>query len=698
MVAGVTLKEFEEQKKPSGFFPKLFENVCNEGGDKLIPLIEELREDPVGLFKFCYTLPEYKNALNIKEFYPEKNIHESKIKKEYGTKAYQDKKDIDAIYLYTQAVIAAPTNEKGQSKELSLCLANRSAVLFALRAYNLALEDIELALESGYPKELEYKLYERKAKCLMMYKQMKDSEEAYKTALASLDHAKLDADKKTKIQKDLQRAIFFFQKSNYVFNKKDVDMYPRPALPKLDCNSKYPAMSKAVEFRYESGRGRYAIAKQDIRVGQYICVEKSIVSHMLPDYMGSNCTNCFRIMKNPLPCPDCTKVMFCSMRCRKEALSSYHRYECKVVDFLIASGMSIVCFMAYRTISQKPLDFFLKNKELFSNHDEISGSKDGTNQKKYLSDDYRNLYNLVTHHSERKTGDMFHRSMLAVMLLKCLKSQGYFGGNKVDFSSIPEDILTEDEQYIGTLLVHFLEVYQFNAHEIAQFEMVAKDKEEGAKSVFIGAGVYPTLAMFNHSCDPSVVRYYVEDVVCVQAIKNIYKGDEINENYGPIFFHSPKAERQERLKAQYWFDCRCIPCTENWPLMHEMNGDSLIFRCEECGEGVPFETSANVPRIKCSCGTPIPILLALKKIAETEDISERAQEALNTGQLESAQTLYSSYITTLDKVIVPPYTDYYKIQQNIWKCIWMRFGNRVVKTSCRRHVIPQSSTDYDIVD
>ncbi|CAB4058311.1 unnamed protein product [Lepeophtheirus salmonis] len=552
MVAGVTLKEFEEQKKPSGFFPKLFENVCNEGGDKLIPLIEELREDPVGLFKFCYTLPEYKNALNIKEFYPEKNIHESKIKKEYGTKAYQDKKDIDAIYLYTQA----------------------------------------LALESGYPKELEYKLYERKAKCLMMYKQMKDSEEAYKTALASLDHAKLDADKKTKIQKDLQRAIFFFQKSNYVFNKKDVDMYPRPALPKLDCNSKYPAMSKAVEFRYESGRGRYAIAKQDIRVGQYICVEKSIVSHMLPDYMGSNCTNCFRIMKNPLPCPDCTKVMFCSMRCRKEALSSYHRYECKVVDFLIASGMSIVCFMAYRTISQKPLDFFLKNKELFSNHDEISGSKDGTNQKKYLSDDYRNLYNLVTHHSERKTGDMFHRSMLAVMLLKCLKSQGYFGGNKVDFSSIPEDILTEDEQYIGTLLVHFLEVYQFNAHEIAQFEMVAKDKEEGAKSVFIGAGVYPTLAMFNHSCDPSV------------------------------------AERQERLKAQYWFDCRCIPCTENWPLMHEMNGDSLIFRCEECGEGVPFETSANVPRIKCSCGTPIPILLALKKIAETEDISERAHRKL----------------------------------------------------------------------
>ena len=39
---------------------------------------------------------------------------------------------------------------------------------------------------------------------------------------------------------------------------------------------------------------------------------------------------------------------------------------------------------------------------------------------------------------------------------------------------------------------------------------------QGAESNFIGAGIYPTLAMFNHSCDPSIVRFYVEDVVAVQ--------------------------------------------------------------------------------------------------------------------------------------------------------------------------------------
>ena len=56
-------------------------------------------------------------------------------------------------------------------------------------------------------------------------------------------------------------------------------------------------------------------------------------------------------------------------------MSTYHRYECKIYDFLIASGMSIICFMAYRTITQKPLQFFLENKDKFQDHDEVAGSK-----------------------------------------------------------------------------------------------------------------------------------------------------------------------------------------------------------------------------------------------------------------------------------------------------------------------------------
>ena len=56
-------------------------------------------------------------------------------------------------------MLAAPCDEKtGKSKELSVALANRSAVLFSLKAFHLALDDIKLAMEVGYPEELQFKV------------------------------------------------------------------------------------------------------------------------------------------------------------------------------------------------------------------------------------------------------------------------------------------------------------------------------------------------------------------------------------------------------------------------------------------------------------------------------------------------------------------------------------------------------------
>ena len=43
-----------------------------------------------------------------------------------------------------------------------------------------------------------------------------------------------------------------------------------------------------------------------------------------------------------------------------------------------------------------------------------------------------------------------------------MKKYGYFGPDAND------EIMTDDECYIGFVLNHFLEVNQFNAHEVAQ--------------------------------------------------------------------------------------------------------------------------------------------------------------------------------------------------------------------------------------
>jgi SET and MYND domain-containing protein 4 len=45
---------------------------------------------------------------------------------------------------------------------------------------------------------------------------------------------------------------------------------------------------------------------------------------------------------------------------------------------------------------------------------------------------------------------------------------------------------------------------QMNAHEIAELQQATK--QDSGVSVFIGGGLYPTLAMLNHSCEPGIVR------------------------------------------------------------------------------------------------------------------------------------------------------------------------------------------------
>ena len=87
---------------------------------------------------------------------------------------------------------------------------------------------------------------------------------------------------------------------------------------------------------------------------------------------------------------------------------------------------------------------------------------------------------------------------------------------------------------------------------------------------------------------------------------------------------------------------------------------------------------------------------ALKAISDTEIMQEKGKKAMEKGNLEEAYNLYTSYLTKLDKHLAPPYPDYYRIQQSIWKCIWMRFGNRIVRSKAVKPAV--SADDYDTVD
>ena len=64
--------------------------------------IADAKDDTAEVLRLVHGLEEFRRGLLIQDAYPEKNPYEYKAKKEYGNKAYQEGRDIDALYLYTQ--------------------------------------------------------------------------------------------------------------------------------------------------------------------------------------------------------------------------------------------------------------------------------------------------------------------------------------------------------------------------------------------------------------------------------------------------------------------------------------------------------------------------------------------------------------------------------------------------------------------
>lgn len=50
MATGLTLAEVEE-KKPDGFFPKIFQNVCKAMGDANVDKMHKLHYDQMGMLR-----------------------------------------------------------------------------------------------------------------------------------------------------------------------------------------------------------------------------------------------------------------------------------------------------------------------------------------------------------------------------------------------------------------------------------------------------------------------------------------------------------------------------------------------------------------------------------------------------------------------------------------------------------------------
>ena len=78
----------------------------------------------------------------------------------------------------------------------------------------------------------------------------------------------------------------------------------------------------------------------------------------------------------------------------------------------------------------------------------------------------------------------------------------------------------------------------------------------------------------------------------IRSLVPLEQGQEVSENYGPVFYFKSKSEREVDLASRYWFNCECKACTEDWPKLKECNRQSGQQAQNKLGKGQYVEVSS----------------------------------------------------------------------------------------------------------
>ena len=112
--------------------------------------------------------------------------------REEGNVLFQSGNFPASLVKYSSAVALA----RRKSEELSLALANRSAALQRLKYHAKGVEDIDAALDSGYPIEKQFKIFERRGQLLRELKQFDKARDCYAKASKLVHQSSINEDKK----------------------------------------------------------------------------------------------------------------------------------------------------------------------------------------------------------------------------------------------------------------------------------------------------------------------------------------------------------------------------------------------------------------------------------------------------------------------------------------------------------------------
>eukprot|EP00062_Callorhinchus_milii_P013242 gi/632961137/ref/XP_007896590.1/ PREDICTED: histone-lysine N-methyltransferase SMYD3 isoform X1 [Callorhinchus milii] len=241
-----------------------------------------------------------------------------------------------------------------------------------------------------------------------------------------------------------------------------------------------------------------------------------------------------KMKESLLRCSQCKVARYCDAMCQKLAWAE-HKRECKclrsVYPKIPADMARLVARIIFKSLSASPCS----SEELYS------------------------ISELQSHIKEMNEEMIEGLRHLTAML------QFYMKEEIEDTSQLPP----------GLNPLHLFGQVTCNCFTVSDGEMQE-----------VGVGLYPSVSLLNHSCDPNCVIVFEGKQLLLHAVRHIQAEEELTVSYIDVMATSQ--ERQKQLEKQYFFTCDCHRCETRHKDTEMLAGEEESWK----------ELKASVPKVE----------------------------------------------------------------------------------------------------
>ncbi|XP_060873853.1 SET and MYND domain-containing protein 4-like [Metopolophium dirhodum] len=490
----------------------------------------------------------------------------SKSLRQSGNALFKAELYEEAADMYTKSLMGS----KPSTECYALAMANRSAAYFHMGKYEQSLKGARIVMTANYPSKLAYKLYERAGHAERKLGFIERAKESYAVCLARLDEADMSAENKRKFRAAVEISA---TECEQVLTEQKRTM-KTPGVEQLvgGRNENIPALSAFVELKMSEDMGRGVYATRDIYPGDVVAIDEPyICGPSRDDTEVCHYNGCLKLGFALFRCPKCFLVYYCNEDCMNKDYKDGHNVACPIIYFIKSTpGISRMNELAMKWFLKDYLKMGLKKYcsivDNFSESkiDPITRGFDEIGQ--YKSDNFLTAYSLDNKENKMPMDVLFFFNCIAVDMLHYLILSGF---------KIPERYMGS----VGASLVRILTVLDLNCRKLNINAPTVSFHRDCRFTLGIALTLYPTISLFNHSCDANIKRSgeITGRIRVMKAVQPIPKGTQLCCTYGITFDKHDKESRQDFCNDRFNFKCYCQPCIKNWPTFNFIpNHDSLL--------------------------------------------------------------------------------------------------------------------------